>query len=101
MNQDQLNQLPTWPQRQDSALDQMADLRIIANRLGFYDAADAIKQLMPRLPELKYGCHIDDFDRSHGEVFGTCVIDYGEQDECIFAKPGMRKEACPYWRIIK
>ena len=40
-----LNVLPAPPQRQDSVADQLADLRVIANRLGLYDAADAIQRL--------------------------------------------------------
>jgi hypothetical protein len=31
------------PQRQDSAHDQLSDLIIIANKFGFYDAADFLK----------------------------------------------------------
>lgn len=101
MNQKQLDQLPTWPQRQDSVSAQMADLRIIANRLGLYDAADAIKSLVKQLPELKYGCHIDNHNESHKNVLDSCVIDFDNPDGCIFAKPGMRREQCKYWKIIK
>lgn len=96
MNQTQLDKIPAFPQRQDSVSDQMADLKIVANRLGMHAAADAINQLMPRLPELKYGCHIEPWE----EMFYTCVCDEGEYDQCIFAKEGMRKEQCEYWRII-
>lgn len=32
------------PQRQDSTTDQMRDLYNVANKLGFYDAADAIRR---------------------------------------------------------
>ena len=35
-----------FPQRQDSVIDQLADLRIIANRFGFYDAADFLKSVL-------------------------------------------------------
>jgi hypothetical protein len=48
-----LSAVPTWkfelekvkncPQRQDSLCDQLRDLRIIANKFGFYDAADFLK----------------------------------------------------------
>ena len=31
------------PQRQDSLMDQLYDLKFIANRLGMYDAADYLK----------------------------------------------------------
>lgn len=34
---------PQFPQRQDSTMDQLIDLIKIANKLGFYDAADFIK----------------------------------------------------------
>lgn len=94
-----INELPSWPQRQDSVLDQLADLRVVANRLGFYDAADAIRQWCANLPALKYGCHCDlepDMEPDH------CVIDdHGViNGHCIYAKDGMRKEQCEYWRII-
>lgn len=103
MNQEKLNQLPTWPQRQDSVSDQMADLRIIANRLGFYDAADAIKQLMPRLPELKFGCFVEAYleNGKWHEVDPTCVLDGGNVWDCIYAKEGMKPEQCENWRLIK
>jgi hypothetical protein len=35
--------IPKLPQRQDGALDQLEDLRVVANRLGMYDAADLIR----------------------------------------------------------
>jgi hypothetical protein len=35
-----LNSIPRQTQRQDSLSDQLADLRLVANRLGMYDAAD-------------------------------------------------------------
>lgn len=48
------SQLSTWKeeikkinpcnQRQDSTLDQLRDLHYIANLLGFYDAADFLKE---------------------------------------------------------
>lgn len=41
-----LEQLPQQPQRQDSTKAQLADLHAFANRLGLYDAADAIKTIV-------------------------------------------------------
>ena len=41
--QQELNKVKQCPQRQDSLNDQLNDLRIIANRFGFYDAADFIR----------------------------------------------------------
>lgn len=35
--------IPQCPQRQDATDDQLADLRMVANRLGFYDAADYLR----------------------------------------------------------
>ena len=100
MNEEQLKQIPVWKQRQDSVSDQMADLRIVANRLGFYDAADAIKQLVKQLPDLKYGCHIEPWSCVNGLYDETCVLDTGSDCDCIYAKLGMRKEQCEYWRVI-
>lgn len=93
-----LQELPQWPQRQDSVAAQLADLRRVANRLGFYDAADAIAQWCKNLPELKYGCYCDLKD--HMEPDG-CVIDDGEIHNCVYAQEDMRKEQCEYWRPIQ
>lgn len=41
----QLRKIEQCPQRQDSVTDQMIDLRYIANKFGFYDAADYIKKV--------------------------------------------------------
>jgi len=41
---EQLSKIEQCPQRQDSVTDQMIDLYYIANKLGFYDAADYIKR---------------------------------------------------------
>ena len=38
--------MPKLPQRQDSVIDQLRDLRIAANRLGMYDAADVIRIML-------------------------------------------------------
>lgn len=54
-----LSKFPTFPQRQDSVNSQLADLKLVANRLGMYDAANAISQWIKNLPELKYGCYCD------------------------------------------
>lgn len=43
-----LASLPQLSQRQDSTAAQLADLRVIANKLGLYDAADAIKNMLDR-----------------------------------------------------
>lgn len=94
-----LHQLPSWPQSQEPLAIQMAQLVQIANRLGLHDAADAVKQLTPRLGEVKYGCHVD-LEYCHGCEPDGCVIDTGDLDDCIYAKPGMRKEQCKYWRIV-
>lgn len=41
-----LKELPKQNQRQDSTNDQLADLRDFANKLGMYDAADIIRNLL-------------------------------------------------------
>ncbi|ASJ88775.1 hypothetical protein ACEP6V_21100 [Pseudomonas aeruginosa] len=43
-----LETIPQQPQRQDSTKAQLADLHAFANRLGLYDAADAIKAIVGR-----------------------------------------------------
>ena len=98
MLNDLLADLPTRPQRQDSMKEQLADLRLVANRLGMYDAADAIRQLFETdgFETVKYGCHCDLEDSMEPD---GCVIDEGRHQDCIYAKKGMRKEQCEYWRV--
>ena len=43
-----LDTIPQQTQRQDSTDDQLKDLRIVANRLGMYDAADIIRTLLEK-----------------------------------------------------
>ena len=92
-----LQALPAWPQSQDSMAKQMAGLIQVANRLGLYDAADAVKQMAGNLEKLAYGCHVD---IEQGSQPDGCVIDTGEFHNCIYAKEGMRKEQCKYWRVV-
>ena len=40
-----LKQIPQLPQRQDSTQAQLRDLWAVANKLGLYDAADAIRKM--------------------------------------------------------
>jgi hypothetical protein len=47
--------------------------------------------------DLKYGCHVD--WETERIVDDTCVIDDGALHECIYAKKGMRREQCEYWRL--
>lgn len=91
-----LDNLPALPQRQDSLQEQLSDLRVIANRLGMYDAADAIAQIHGNVGIVIYGCHLDLED---GQEPDDCVIDSGRHSDCTYAKPGMRREQCPYWRV--
>jgi len=91
---DLLSKIPSRKQRQDSVSDQLSELRMVANKLGMYDAADAIKQWCVNMPKLKYGCFID------GEPFPDCVLDYDAIHECCEASEGMRKEKCEYWRPL-
>lgn len=94
-----LSDLPKLDQRQDSLNDQLADLRRVANRLGMYDAADAMTQLFKAHADgrLRYGCHID---LDPGMEPDGCVIDEGLHGNCVHAKVGMRKEQCDYWRLV-
>ena len=92
-----LRALPSWPQSQDSLATQKSGLIQVANRLGLYDAADAVKQMAAKLDQVKYGCHVV---LCEGIEPDGCVIDTGEIHDCIYAKEGMRKEQCEYWRIV-
>lgn len=48
--------------------------------------------------EIKYGCHCD---LEKGQKPDKCVIDARDYEDCIHAKPGMKKEECEYWRKIE
>lgn len=97
-----IQDIPSQPQRQDAVADQLADLVAVANRLGMYDAADAVQQMTKNLPKLKYGCHCDLEPDGMGP--DECVLDSHDplvsSEDCIYAKSGMRKEQCAYWKII-
>lgn len=42
---EEIKKLESCPQRQDSTTEQMMDLHSVANKLGFYDAADYINRM--------------------------------------------------------
>ena len=96
-----LANIPALPQRQDSVSDQLNDMHRVANRLGLYDAADALKQVfgdqMDKTDIIRYGCHCD---LAYGQEPDGCVIDVGERHLCIYAKKHDRKEQCEFWKII-
>lgn len=77
-----IEELPVWKQRQDSVSEQLADLKLVANRLGFYDAADVISQWCDNFPEVKYGCHCDLEDEQEPD---GCVIDSNRFCDCVYA----------------
>ena len=91
-----LSKLPAWPQSQEPLADQMANLISVANRLGLFDAADAVQQMAKNIGELRYGCHVD---LEPGMFSTSCVVDTKDFDDCNLARKGMRKEQCKYWKI--
>ena len=95
-----LSNLPVLPSRQDAAADQLKELEIIAQRLGMLDAANVIRTLFEtdRLSSIRMGCHCDIEAMDEGFEPDGCVIDKGDLKGCIYARPGMRKEECEYWR---
>ena len=57
IDQSTFEQIPHLGQTQGSTADQLAALQRVANRLGLYDAADAIERMQPsshRAPIAKY-----------------------------------------------
>lgn len=92
-----LHSLPVWSQSQEPLSNQLGFLVQVAYRLGLHDAADAIKHLESRIDEVQYGCHVN---IEPGIEPDGCVIDEGRLHDCIYAKEGMRKEQCEYWRIV-
>ena len=96
---DILDNVKPLPQRQDSTIEQLVDLKQVACKLGMFDAADAIDQLFKtnKVKNIKYGCHCDLEPVMEPD---GCVIDENEHHKCIYAKFGMRKEQCEYWKII-
>lgn len=96
---DILDLVPKLTQRQDDVLSQLQDLHRVANKMGMYDAADALAQKFLNVSalDIRYGCHVDldpDEEPDH------CVIDEGRPQDCIYAQKGIRKEQCEYWRIV-
>lgn len=45
-----LDTIPQLNQRQDGIDAQLKDLRVVANRLGMYDAADVLRSILERKP---------------------------------------------------
>jgi len=41
-----LQELPAYPQSQEALAEQLASLVLVANRLGLYDAADVVNQML-------------------------------------------------------
>jgi len=50
-----LQKIPELPQRQDSLMDQLYDLRAVADRLGMYDASDLLIKLILKNSKVKRG----------------------------------------------
>lgn len=48
--------------------------------------------------KIKFGCYCD---LDPGKKPDACVLDNGDYEDCIYAKKGMKKETCAYWREIK
>ena len=94
-----IQDLPSWPQSQESLASQMGFLVQVANRISLFNIADAVKQLTAQLDEARHGCHVELYE--DGAELDGCVIDEGNLHDCICAKKGMRKEQCEYWRIVK
>lgn len=43
---EEIKKIQHCPQRQDATVDQLIDLYYVANKLGFYDAADIIRMIV-------------------------------------------------------
>jgi hypothetical protein len=69
---------------------------------GYQELRAKYEDLVGRLKgEITYGCHCDLESMDEGFEPDGCVIDEGNYHECIYAKEGMRKEDCEYWRKIQ
>jgi len=99
MNDNILDGIPSRPQRQDSTISQVQDLIRVAARLGMYDAADSIKQVLElgKFDDIQYGCHCDLEEHMEPD---SCVLIDGHIHDCFYARDGMRPEQCEYWRPI-
>jgi len=95
-----LKLLPVLDTRQDSVEIQMIDLEIIARQLGMTEAAKVIQDMLKtnELSGARMGCHVDLESMEEDFEPDGCVIDDGDITQCIYARDGMRKEECEYWR---
>ena len=52
---------------------------------------------LPNKDNIKFGCYCD---LEEGQSPDDCVMDTGKLHECIYAKKGMSKWNCKYWKAI-
>jgi hypothetical protein len=87
------------------ALDALEGVVRVADRATqeFADARTAIADLRAALAEpVPHGCHCDLEDDMAPD---GCVLDDGNPDECVYARPLLRqgkgKTDCDYWQPIR
>jgi len=84
---DDINEIKQLPQRQDSLTEQLRDLRLVANKLGMYDAVDYIKETTHQDNKLREAAervvkHLGECALDH---HGLCQEHYLE-DDCMVKK---------------
>ena len=69
---------------------------------GFDEVEAQYEDIVGRLKgEITYGCHCDLESMDDDFEPDGCVIDEDNYHECIYAKEGMQKTDCEYWRKIQ
>ena len=76
-----------------------SDAHIVAN--GHFAQTKAVKEPVPEPEAPKpMGCHCDLFEMAGAQMPDACVLDQGAPQDCTYAKPGMDKHTCKFWKVI-
>lgn len=70
---------------------------MVLNRVYTLDAVDKVECTATLVVDVKYGCHCDLED---GMKPDSCVIDENRREDCTYARRGIEKQACIYWKPI-
>jgi hypothetical protein len=67
----------------------------VGNLRALTQAAEKLSACLPE--HRKYGCHCD---LEPGMEPDGCAIDDGKPENCVYAREGMKKEECKFWKPV-